>query len=46
MAILYGFAARCRLMCAQANQTYYVSLNEYIDIHMDKTGRVVDTPMN
>ena len=31
---------------AQATQTDYVSLNEYINIHMNKIGRVVETPMN
>ena len=31
----------------QATQTYYVSLNEYINIHMDKLLRwVVETPIN
>ena len=34
-------------MDAQAAQTQYVSLNEYINIHMDKLLRwVVETPMD
>ena len=32
---------------SQAAQTWYVSLNEYINIHMDKLLRwVVETPMD
>ena len=35
------------LLRAQAAQTQYVSLNEYINIHMDKLLRwVVETPMD
>ena len=39
--------ALSKVLLAQAAQTQYVSLNEYINIHMDKLLRwVVETPMD